>query len=168
VARHLWWLAAILLSSCATNPYDAATDQAARLVGKRAIVHPELRMKEFVYFMQLNKLDLRDRWGDYPHDIYLPPGNNKLLVVCEWYDLISAAPVAKAVRQVKQRFALGHEYAFRSEPSGDGICETDFEDLTLAQRKAVRMQKASANKTLTEKKSSSSILKAKKSTRGTR
>lgn len=163
VVRQLWWFALFGLCACATNPYDASTDTAARLVGKRAIIYPERRMKEFVYFMQINKLDLRNRWGDYPHDIYVPPGNNKLLVVCEWYGMISAEPVAKAVKQIKQRFVIGHQYEFRSEPTGEGMCETHFKDLTRAERNAEIQEKPAPPKaveTTTAGKKSSSTTRA--------
>ncbi len=143
---RLWWITLLGLCACATNPYGTASDKSAHVLGKRAIVTPDGRGKEFVYFMQLNKIDLRDRWGDYPHDIIIPAGNNKLLVVCEWYGMLSPEPYAKAVKQVKQRFYTGHEYQFRSAPTGEGMCETSFVDVTVAEQTAEVEQKIAAEK----------------------
>jgi hypothetical protein len=148
------------LGACASNPYDTSKDRAARLVGKRAIINPDTRMKEFVYFMQLNQLDLRDRWGDYPHDIVVPGGKNKLLVACEWYGPLTAEPAARAIRQVRQSFTVGHEYEFRSEYLGEGICETKITDLTTAEADAEAAAKAAEEKptdqAVTNNKSSTS------------
>ncbi len=146
MVRQLWWVVVLALAACATNPYKTSDDRSARLIGKRAIVYPDTRMKEFVYFMQLNQLDLRDRWGDYPHDMVVPGGKNKLLVVCEWYSEFAREPVARAIRQVKESFIAGHEYRVTSQYVGENTCETKFTDQTLAEANAEAAQKAAEEK----------------------
>lgn len=146
MVRQLWWVLTLGLCACASNPYDTSKDRAARLVGQRAIINPDNRMKEFVYFMQVNQVDLRNRWGDYPHDIVVPGGKNKLLVACEWYGTLTAEPLARTVRQVRQSFSVGHEYEFRSEFLGEGMCETRITDRTLADQQAEAAAKEAEKK----------------------
>jgi len=91
--------------------------------------------KEFVYFAQLDKLDLRDKWSDYPHDIYIPPGYHTLVVTCEWYSTLTNGPPVTVAHRIRQRFIMGHEYDFSSRLVGQSMCETSMVDLTVEQRK---------------------------------
>ncbi len=123
----------LMMAGCmSVSPYDTSADKSAHLVGRRAIIR-ELGV-EFVYFSQLDKLDLRDRWSDYPHDIYVPPGYHTLVVTCEWAASMSDGPFVTVAHRIKQRFVLGHEYDFSSRLVGRGLCETTMVDLTVKQR----------------------------------
>jgi hypothetical protein len=125
----------LIMAGCVSvSPYDTAPDQSAHLVGRRAILNH--LGKEFVYFAQLDKLDLRDKWSDYPHDIYVPPGYHTLVVTCEWYSTLSNGPPITVAHRIRQRFIIGHEYDFSSRLVGQGLCETSMVDLTLEQRNA--------------------------------
>lgn len=115
------------------SPYDTSPDKSAHLVGRRAIIR-DLGV-EFVYFAQLDKLDLRDQWSDYPHDLYIPPGYHTLVVTCEWYASLTDAPFATVAHRIRQRFIMGHEYDFNSKLADKGMCATTMVDLTVEQRK---------------------------------
>jgi hypothetical protein len=115
------------------SPYETSPDKSAHLVGRRAIISQF--GKEFVYFAQLDKLDLRDKWSDYPHDMYVPPGYHTLVVTCEWNFGAGITAITVAHR-VRQRFIMGHEYDFSSRIVKQGLCETTMVDLTVEQRKA--------------------------------
>lgn len=112
------------------SPYETTPDKSAHLIGRRAMISPQ--GKEFVYFAQLDKLDLRDTWSDYPHDIYIPPGYHTLIVTCEWY---TNGPPLTVAHRIRQRFIMGHEYDFSSRLIGQGLCETTMVDLTVERRK---------------------------------
>jgi hypothetical protein len=131
-----------LVAGCAANPYDVSTDAAAHLVGRRAVLHPDWRGKEHVYFTQIDRKDLRDRWGDFPADVYVPPGMHKLLVVCEWHSDYALGAIATHAEQIRQRFLIGHEYQFTSRPLGEGMCKTTIEDVTATQRRLEAERKA--------------------------
>jgi len=135
VSKIYFWVCVVFVTAgCASvSPYETAPDKSAHLVGRRAIVSP--LGKEFVYFAQLDKLDLRDKWSDYPHDIYVPPGYHTLVVTCEWYSTLSNGPAVTVAHRMRQRFIMGHEYDFSSRLVGQGLCETTMVDLTVEQRK---------------------------------
>jgi hypothetical protein len=135
-------VACALVAGCAANPYDVSSGAAAHLIGQRAILHPEWRGKEHVYFTQIDRKDLRDRWGDYPADLYVPPGLRTLLVVCEWHSDYALGAIATHAEQIRQRFKVGHEYRFTSRPLGEGMCKTTMEDVTETQRRAEAEGKA--------------------------
>ena len=126
----LWTFIGIILAGCSSvSPYDTSPGKSAHLVGRRAILREQ--GKEFVYFAQLDKLDLRDGWSDYPHDLYIPPGYHTLVVTCEW-QVNGTITVAHLFRQ---RFIMGHEYDFSSHLVEKGMCKTTMVDLTVEQRK---------------------------------
>jgi len=129
-----WVGVGLVLAGCmSVSPYETSPDKSAHLVGRRAILSQS--GKEFVYFAQLDKIDLRDKWSDYPHDIYVPPGYHTLVVTCEWYSSMSNGPPVTVAHRIRQRFILGHEYDFSSRLISQGLCETSMVDLTVEQRK---------------------------------
>lgn len=130
--RVLGLSVAVGLAACASNPHNVSSDRTARLEGKRAIHYPEIRMREFVYFTHVNKIDMTNRWGDYPHKVDVPGGMNSLMVVCEWYGDLSDKAMIKSASTIKQKFIAGHEYEFKSTPSEGKTCVTRVIDLTLA------------------------------------
>ncbi len=129
-----FWMGLVLTGCMSVSPYDTSPDKSAHLVGRRAILSAQ--GKEFVYFAQLDKLDMRDRWSDYPHDLYIPPGYHTLVVTCEWYSNLTSGPPVTVAHRIRQRFIMGHEYDFSSRLVGQGLCETTMVDLTVEQRKA--------------------------------
>lgn len=134
-----------MLSGCASvNPFGTGDGKSAHLLGKRAIVYPETRMKEHVYFVQINKKDLRDQWGDYPWDVRIPPGNTTMIVVCEWYNTLMDRPLGTTARRISQKFIVGHEYQFSSKFVADGICEVSVVDVTAAEYQAENKARADA------------------------
>lgn len=138
-------LLAALISGCASvNPLGTADGKSAHLLGRRAIVYPATRLKEHVYFVQLNKTDLRDRWGDYPWDMKVPAGKANLIVTCEWYNTLMDAPLGTTARRISQKFIVGHEYQFSSKFIGDGICEVSVVDTTAAEYQAENKAKEDA------------------------
>lgn len=165
----VWFvLLATLLSGCASvNPFDTSDGKAAHLLGRRAILYRNPGLKEHVYFVQANKKDLRDKWGDYPWDVRIPAGNSTLIVVCEWYNILMNTPLATTARRVNQKFIVGHEYQFSSALVGEGVCEVSVIDVTAAEYQAENKAKAvaaKAKKTVVTK----SVTKKKRSTRRSR
>jgi hypothetical protein len=150
------------LTACASNPHNVAPDRVARVTGKRAIVHTNMRMREFVYFTQLNKLDLTDRWGDFPHKLEVPGGMNSLMIACEWYGELNREVVIKSVATVKHKFTAGHEYEVTSRPAEGRTCVTTITDLTAQERQAELDQaRAEAEPKAKPKKSSTTTSKTK-------
>lgn len=162
VVGFRWFvLLVVMISGCASvNPFNAADSKSAHLLGRRAILAPDSRLKEHVYFVQVNKKDLRDQWGDYPWDLRIPSGNATLIVVCEWYNIMVGSPLATTAKRVNQKFIVGHEYQFSSKLVGDGICELSMVDVTAAEyqaenkakAEAIEVKKPAATKSLTKKK----------------
>lgn len=160
--RGLVLLAAMLTGCASVNPFGSAGGKTAHLLGRRAIVYPDSRLKEHVYFVQANKKDLRDQWGDYPWDVRIPAGMGSLIVVCEWYNTLMDSPLGTTAQRINQKFIVGHEYQFSSKFVGDGVCEVTVVDMTAAEYKAENKAKAAPVKKPVEVKPPA---KKKKSTR---
>ena len=139
---YFWVGMGLMLSGCmSVSPYDTSPDKSAHLIGRRAMVSTQ--GKEFVYFAQIDKLDMRDRWSDYPHDVYIPPGYHTVVVTCEWY---TNGPPLTVAHRIRQRFIMGHEYDFSSRLINQGMCETTMVDLTAEQRKEANKEAQPAKK----------------------
>lgn len=116
------------------------------------MVELDSRLKENVYFVQVNKKDLRDYWADYPWDMYIPAGKATLIVMCEWHSVMIPNALATSAQQITQRFVVGHEYQFSSKMLVDGVCEISVVDVTASEFVAKARQIAADEKVAAEKK----------------